>query len=186
MRVVAGTARGTQLLSVPGDTTRPILDRVKTALFDILRPELEGTRWLDVFSGTGQVGIEALSQGAKNCIFLDLEEKAVKTIKANLDKTHFPYASAQDPAQVRHTDAFTFLRNTVKEFDFIFVAPPQYLSLWVQAMHIIAERPQLLSPQGKIVVQIDPSEYEALQLSEFEEKTSKTYGKSMLLFYTKR
>ena len=87
MRVVGGSARGANLLLVPGDGTRPILDRVKTALFDILRPRIEGMVMLDLFGGSGSVGIEALSQGAEHCTFIERGHKAVATIKRNLELT---------------------------------------------------------------------------------------------------
>ena len=80
MRVVGGSARGATLLLVPGDGTRPILDRVKTALFDILRPRISGAVMLDLFGGSGSVGIEALSQGAAHCTFIERGHKAVATI----------------------------------------------------------------------------------------------------------
>ena len=185
MRVVSGSARGTQLLSVPGDTTRPILDRVKTALFDILRPSLGEVRMLDMFAGTGAVGIEALSQGVKSCTFLDMAEAAVKTIRTNLERTHFKFGGVDDPAEVRHTDAFSYIRNTAKIFDLIYVAPPQYENLWVQAMQTIAERPDLISSRGRIIAQIDPSEYEVLQLEGFVEEQQRSYGKTMLVFFRK-
>ncbi len=103
MRVVGGTARGKSLLVVPGRGTRPILDRVKTALFDILRPRLAGMRLLDLFAGSGSVGIEALSQGAAHCTFIDLGRDAITTIKKNLDSTGFA-----PNAIVRQTARSTF------------------------------------------------------------------------------
>jgi 16S rRNA (guanine966-N2)-methyltransferase len=180
MRVVSGKARGITLKAVPGDGTRPILDRVKTALFDILRPRITGWRALDLFGGAGSVGIEALSQGAEHCIFLDLSAAAVKTIKENLVATRLT-----EQAEVRHTDAFGYLRHASKTFDFIYVAPPQFESLWVQAMHIIAERPELVNEGGLVVVQIDPKEYEALNLSSFKEAAQRKYGNTLLLFFEK-
>ena len=178
MRVIGGSAKGKNLLSVPGDTTRPILDRVKAPLFDILRPRLSGARMLDMFAGTGQVGIEALSQGAAHCIFLDLTKVATETIKRNLEITGL---TAQ--AEVRQTDAFAYVRNTSKQFDIIYIAPPQFESLWIQAMQTIAERPEILKPDGRIVVQIDPKEYESLTLSAFEEFERRKYGNTELIFY---
>ena len=178
MRVVSGKARGISLNSVPGDGTRPILDRVKTALFDILRPRIQGIRVLDLFGGAGSVGIEALSQGAEHCVFLDLSAAAVKTIKENLAATRL-----SDQAEVRHTDAFGYLRHTSKTFDLLYVAPPQFESLWVQAMHIVAERPELVSENGLVIVQIDPKEYEALQLADFKEVQQRSYGNTLLVFY---
>src|SRR5207237_8628632 len=133
MRVVAGSARGKKLLVVPGGGMRPILDRVKTSLFDILRPRIPNMNMLDLFAGSGSVGIEALSQGAAHCTFIDLGHKAVATIKRNLANTGF-----SDRADVLHTDAFGYLRGTKSSFDLIYIAPPQYKNLWVEAMRKIA------------------------------------------------
>jgi 16S rRNA (guanine(966)-N(2))-methyltransferase RsmD len=179
MRVVAGSAKGKNLLSVPGDTTRPILDRVKTSLFDILRPELSGITMLDLFGGSGSVGIEALSQGAAHCTFIDMEPKATATIKKNLENTNL-----EDKAEVRTTDAFWFLRHTSSVYDLIYVAPPQFKSIWIDAMRTIAERPHLIKPGGKIIVQIDPKEYELLNLECFPEQDQRKYGNTLLVFYS--
>ncbi len=179
MRVVSGSARGTKLLAVPGDSTRPILDRVKTALFDILRPRIEGISVLDMFAGSGSVGIEALSQGAAHCTFIDLNNNAFKTIQANLKTTRLA-----ERASVLNTDAFSYLRRTKDRFDLIYIAPPQYEGIWIEAMHTLAERPELLKPNGLIIVQIDPSEYEPLSLKAFCEQNSRKYGNTLLVFYS--
>jgi 16S rRNA (guanine(966)-N(2))-methyltransferase RsmD len=181
MRVIGGTAKGRLLKAVPGDSTRPILDRVKTPLFDILRPQLEGIQMLDLFGGTGAVGIEALSQGAQHCVFLDTNPRAVATIKENLTSCELLSRS-----EVRHTDAFIYLKNCSKQFDLIYVAPPQYKGLWIEAMRMIAERPHLLTPRGQIIVQIDPKEYEPLQLETLHENQQRKYGSTELIFYTPR
>lgn len=181
MRVVAGSARGKPLLVVPGHGTRPILDRVKTALFDVLRPRIEGLTVLDLFAGSGGVGIEALSQGAAHCVFLDLAAKAITTIKKNIAST-----GLADRARVRQVDALKFLRTTEDSFDLIYVAPPQYQKLWVQAMTLIAERPSLLRSDeatGLVIVQIDPREYEPLSLGHLRETRQKRYGNSLLVFF---
>ena len=180
MRVVSGIARGRKLKSVPGDGTRPILDRVKTALFDILRSRLDGWHMLDLFAGSGAVGIEALSQGAAHCTFLDLSSAAAETIRENLALT-----GLTDRAEVRNTDAFRYLRHTAKTFDFIYVAPPQFKALWEQSLQTIAEHPELIKNGGLIVAQIDPSEYEPLQLTAFKESEQRKYGNTLLLFFEK-
>lgn len=180
MRVVGGTARGTHLLSVPGDTTRPILDRVKTALFDILRPRIEGLRVLDAFAGSGSVGIEALSQGAAHCIFLDLARAAVETIRKNVASTHF-----EKQAEIRQTDAFSFIKNTSKSFDLIYIAPPQYKGIWEEFVRAIAERPDLVTDNGLVIVQIDPKEYTSLALETFAETRRAKYGSTVLIFFEK-
>jgi 16S rRNA (guanine(966)-N(2))-methyltransferase RsmD len=179
MRVISGSAKGRVLKAVPGDSTRPILDRAKVPLFDILRPQLSGAAVLDLFGGTGQIGIEALSQGAAHCVFLDTNARAVATIKENLETT-----CLSEKAEVRHTDAFIYLKNCSKAFDLIFIAPPQYKGLWIEAMRIIAERPHLITTRGIIVVQIDPKEYEALDLVSFREDSQRKYGNTLLVFYS--
>jgi 16S rRNA (guanine966-N2)-methyltransferase len=186
MRVVGGAGRGKKLQVVPGDGTRPILDRVKTSLFDILRPRIEGIHVLDLFAGSGSVGIEALSQGASFCTFNDLGHKAVATIKKNLEAAGFT-----DRAEVRLGDALTLLRETEKCFDLIYVAPPQYKDLWSQALQGIAARPQLLrraTPEsnqddGLVIAQIDPKDYKSLDLGSLRETRQKRYGNTLLVFY---
>lgn len=181
MRVVSGTAKGRKLLSVPGDGTRPILDRVKTALFDTIRGRIQDAVMLDLFAGSGSVGIEALSQGARHCTFIDLAEEAVKTIRANLETT-----GLKEKAEVRNTDAFSFIKHSAKSFGFIYIAPPQYKSLWVEAIHAIAERPQIASESCMIIVQIDPSEYEPVKLNDFSETQQRKYGNTLLVFFEKK
>jgi len=104
LRVVGGSAKGLRLKHVPGDTTRPITDLVKESLFNILGGEVLDVRMLDLFGGTGAVGIEALSRGAKEVIFLDTSRLAVRTIRDNLSTTHFT-----DKASVFQADAFSWL-----------------------------------------------------------------------------
>lgn len=190
MRVVGGRARGKQLRLVPGKGTRPILDRVKTALFDILRPRIEGMRVLDLFAGSGSVGIEALSQGAAHCTFIDVGHQAIATVKQNLQSTGFSAS-----AIVRQTSALEFLKSTPGQFDLIYVAPPQYKNLWVEAMQLVADRPGLLKTPnegsdgdesaGLVIVQIDPREYERLDLGVLSEVRQKRYGNTLLVFYVR-
>ncbi|QEH32902.1 Ribosomal RNA small subunit methyltransferase D [Aquisphaera giovannonii] len=188
MRVVAGSAKGRELAMVPGRTTRPIMDRVKASLFDILRPRIEGVDVLDVFAGSGGVGIEALSQGAAHCTFLDLEPKAVAVIRKNLAAT-----GLAGRASVHQFDALRFLRTTPQSFDLIYVAPPQYRDMWVETMAILAGRPGLLrrrddAPEdefagGLVVVQIHPKEYRELGPGPLRETRQKRYGNTLLIFY---
>lgn len=180
MRVVSGKAKGRNLLSVPGDTTRPILDRVKTALFDTIRSRIQDASVLDLFAGSGSVGIEALSQGASHCIFLDIEPKAIETIRKNLNTT-----GLSEYSEVRQTDAFSYLRNSSKQFDLIYIAPPQYRGIWIEAIRFIAERPQLLRDDGLAIVQIDPKENEELLFSSLSLSDTRRYGNTELLFYKK-
>jgi 16S rRNA (guanine966-N2)-methyltransferase len=188
LRVVAGSAKGKQLLVVPGSTTRPIMDRVKESLFDILRPRIAGMRVLDLFAGSGSVGIEALSQGAAFCTFIDRERRAVGTIKKNLAST-----GLSDRALVLYTDAIGFLVGLQQTFDLIYVAPPQYKRLWVEALRRIAA-PVLPGGDSSaeqeddrarrlVIAQIDPKEYESLDLGDLREVRQKRYGNTLLVFY---
>jgi len=158
--------------------TRPILDRVKTALFDILRPAVQGRRVYDMFAGSGSVGIEALSQGAAHCVFVDLSKAAVKTILANLERTHL-----LEQSEVLQRDTLRFLKGTEQVFDIIFIAPPQYKQLWVKALQTVDTKPECLAATGRIIVQIDPKEDEAVTLQTLKEIDRRRYGNTMLLFY---
>lgn len=184
MRVISGSARGSRLKRVPGDSTRPIMDRVKESLFNILG-KVDGEVWLDLFAGTGQVGIEALSRGAAEVFFIDKVRPAIKTIEANLKTTRL-----QDRARVVQADAFDYLnRSAVGQgsngrFHLIYVAPPQYLGLWQKVMTVLDERPSAwLTSTGIVVVQIDPKEYEPLTLRNLSLYDSRTYGNTQLCFY---
>lgn len=183
MRVISGKARGRKLKSVPGDTTRPIMDRVKEALFNILREFVPNSRWLDLFAGTGQVGIEALSRGAAEVVFVDLVKPAIRVIYENLQSTQLT-----EGATVVQSDAFLYLqkirRGGVPKFDCIFVAPPQYKEIWKEVLFKLDEEPEAyLEEDGVIVVQIDPKEYSPLDLKRLVLDDERRYGKTVILFY---
>lgn len=181
LRVIAGKAKGTRLKTVPGDTTRPITDIVKEALFNILGNEIEDNRILDLFGGTGAVGIEALSRGARFVTFLDKSQQAVKTISENLAKTRL---NAQ--AEVLRTDAFSYLSDPQKlYFDLIYVAPPQYKLMWQKAMHMIDDNPRLLHDDGQVIVQINPIEWEEVRLNSLTVFDTRKYGDTLLVFFEK-
>ena len=181
LRVIAGKAKGTRLKTVPGDTTRPITDIVKEALFNILGNEIEDNRILDLFGGTGAVGIEALSRGARFVTFLDKSQQAVKTISENLAKTRL---NAQ--AEVLRTDAFSYLSDPQKlDFDLIYVAPPQYKLMWQKAIHMIDDNPRLLHDDGQVIVQINPIEWEEVKLNSLTVFDTRKYGDTLLVFFEK-
>ena len=179
-RIIGGTARGTRLQMVPGEFTRPITDMVKEALFSILGSEdMIGSVWLDLFAGTGSVGIEALSRGAKFVCFNDLNRPAVTTIQANLVKTHF---TAQ--AEVLQMDAFALLKHKAdRVFDYIYVAPPQYKDLWTRTLRELDENPGWYKADTWVIAQIDPAEYSAQALIHLVEFEQRKYGATLLVFY---
>lgn len=182
-RVISGSARGRKLKSIPGDATRPILDRVKENLFNILGPAVVGTRWYDMFAGTGQIGIEALSRGAEFCLFTELDKRALRCIQENLDLTHLGEA-----AQVMRTDALAYLRGNPAidpGFEYVFVAPPQYKDLWLDSLHVLDEHLDWIAPDGWVIVQIDPREFRDNQpdLSNLTLQDQREYGNTLLCFY---
>jgi 16S rRNA (guanine966-N2)-methyltransferase len=182
LRVIGGSARGRRLRSVPGSTTRPITDRVKEALFNIIGADIEAARVLDLFAGTGGVGIEALSRGAEFVLFIDLDRQAAETIKSNLETTGFT-----SRAQVMRTSAFSFLdKPPDRQFDYVYVAPPQYKGLWKQALLILDKRPVWLGEDAWVIVQIHPREFEDLTLNYLVEFDRRRYGSTLLVFYTEK
>lgn len=168
-----------RLQGVPGETTRPITDRVKEALFNILGAEIEGATMLDLFAGTGSVGIEALSRGADFVRLNDNHRQAVNTIKANLEHTRL-----EENAEVTQRDAFTLLKQLPdRVFDYIYIAPPQYKGMWKQALLLLDQHSGWLSSNGWIIVQIDPVEYEPLTMRYLAEFEKRKYGSTLLIFF---
>lgn len=179
LRVITGSARGRKLKSVPGDMTRPITDKVKQALFNILAGDVVDSTWWDLFAGTGAVGIEALSRGATLARFSDLNRAPIETIKWNLEHCGF---TAQ--AEIRRGDAFAMLgSHPDKQFEFIYIAPPQYKEMWSRALLALDENPGWLTESGWAIVQIDPKEYLELELKYLEELDQRKYSSTLLVFY---
>ena len=129
MRVITGTARGRRLKELSGTETRPTTDRVKEGLFNIIQFDIEGRRVLDLFAGTGQLGIEALSRGAASAIFLDMRKDAASLVGENLKLT-----GLQDRGRVICGDAMAYLSTCREKFDIGFRVPPYGTALLVQAL----------------------------------------------------
>ncbi len=205
MRVVTGEAKGKRLKSPKTVGTRPIMDRVKTALFDILAPEIRDTRFLDLFAGTGGVGIEALSRGASRATFIEMSPRIVKLIQENLQIT-----GLSDRAEVIHSDSFKFLQahqdparalksvaqnerrssgraatNQCRVYDIIYVAPPQYQEMAARALSLL-DSSLLTADNGLIIIQIHPKERAgvvAVPCQHFALTDERRYGSTLLLFY---
>lgn len=165
---------------VPGDSTRPITDRAKESLFSILDDWVIEARILDLFGGTGAVGIEALSRGAASVQFLDLNRQAMRTIQTNLKSCGLSHK-----ANVQRADSFKYL-DTYEgpPYDLIYVAPPQYKEMWSKALSQIDQRPDLLVVPGLVIVQIHPKEDHPVELENLVEYDRRKYGSVLLLFYT--
>jgi len=182
LRVIAGSARGRKLKSVPGDTTRPVMDRVKEALFNILAGDVIDSNWWDLFAGTGAIGIEALSRGASFVRFSDLNRAPIETIKENVEHCGFSKQS-----EIRKGDAFGMLSMQAdRKFEFIYIAPPQYQELWVKALMLTDEYTGWLANEGTVIVQIDPTEYQEIELNNLEETEQRKYGSTLIIFYDRK
>lgn len=191
LRVIAGTAKGRRLKQVPGDGTRPIMDRVKESLFNILGTDIEEASVLDLFAGTGGVGIEALSRGAARAVLVEGNRAAIQVIQENLRTT-----GLAQRAQVVRSDVFIYLRNDppvglgeprgfgeTRGFDYIHIAPPQYKNLWAKTLNALDARPAWLNPDGVAVAQIDPREDQELPLQHLKRVDARKYGSTLLCFY---
>jgi len=178
-RIIAGRARGIRLNGVPGDITRPITDRVKEALFNIISADIVDATMLDLFGGTGSVGLEALSRGARYVRINDLNRQAIATIKANIQLTRL-----EKGVEVTQRDALEILRKAPDfHFDYLYIAPPQYKQLWIAALQSLDQNIGWLSDDSWVIVQIDPLEYEPVVLNNLVEFDQRRYGSTILVFY---
>jgi len=179
LSVLGGKAKGFTLQSVPGSGTRPIMSKVKAAVFNITAPYILGSTWLDLFAGTGSVGIEALSRGASLARFVENQSAAVKIIRANLEHT-----GLSEEAEVWQKNVFGLLQDPAdRRFDFIYIAPPQFKDLWEQTVYALDQNPDWLVDDSWILVQIDKVEYKPLELINLRLFDRRTYGSTELLFY---
>jgi len=170
-----------RLQDVPGDITRPITDRVKEAVFNIFSSDILEANFLDLFGGTGSVGIEALSRGARSVTFVDLNLAAINVIKANLKSTRL-----ETNAHVIQMDAFRFLESPQTEkYEYIYIAPPQYKEMWIKALEIVDNRLDLLTEDGWVVVQIHPVELKEVTLNNLHEFDRREYGSTLVLFFAR-
>ena len=181
MRVIAGSARSIPLKSVKGDKTRPTTDRIKETLFNILNPYLYDAYVLDLFTGAGGLGIEALSRGAKKAVFVDKSKEAVKIIKENLSKTHF-----SDDADIYTGDVLDMCAtmNIEKPFDVIIMDPPYGKGYWKNVLSLLSKT-RLVDEHTLVVVEEDLSDdvEEGNIYGGFELNRIKNYRHNRHLFF---
>ena len=148
MRIITGSARGTHLYTLSGEATRPTAERTKEALFSILQQAPVGARVLDLFAGSGQLGLEALSRGAAAAVFVDGSREAADVVRRNAEKTHL-----QDCARIVVSDAQAFLRGCREApFSLVFLDPPYAAGLLPQCLRLLVQN-QLLTPNALIVTE---------------------------------
>ena len=179
MRVISGRAKGVVLKTPDGMQTRPTADRVKEALFSILQFELPGTKVLDLFGGTGQLGIEALSRGAKSAVFVDAADAPCRLIRENLRR-----AKMESEAHVVRADYLQFLSQCREKFDIIFLDPPYAEVFLENAIKKISEI-DILQSGGIIVAERPVEKALNVEIEGFSRSKDYKYGKSVLTLYRK-
>ena len=178
MRVITGKARGIQLKTPQGMLTRPTADRVKEALFSIIRFDVANARVLDLFGGTGQLGIEALSQGAKSAVFVDAREEACALIRENLKRTRL-----SEQGSVVRCDYLDYLNRCREKFDIIFLDPPYASELLNESIFLI---PKTMSKNGIIICEHPVESFLPDKFVDFYLSKVYKYGKIAISVYRRK
>ena len=178
MRVIAGTRRSLPLKSLEGDATRPTADRYKETLFNVLQTDIPGARFLDLFAGSGAIGIEALSRGARHAVFVENSRKALAVIKENIHFTKF-----EDESDLILSDAVSYVRGlSVVDFDVIFIDPP-YNNELEKAVLDILDRKKFRNTNVRIVVEASLEQsFDFLEYTQFVIEKVKAYKTNKHIF----
>ena len=179
MRIIAGKARGTKLYTLEGENTRPTLDRVKESLFNIIQEKIVGSSFLDVFSGSGAIGLEAASRGAKEVILCEKDKNAIKVIKKNIEKTHLEVT-------LYETSFENMLEKINEKFDIIYIDPPYKTNLVYETVNKLINL-DLLKTDSLIIVETDEEERveQALKKLNVNIVKKRKYGRVHLIFLNK-
>ena len=179
MRIISGKARGTKLYTLEGETTRPTLDRVKESLFNIIQEKIVGSSFLDVFSGSGAIGLEAASRGAKEVILCEKDKNAIKVIKKNIEKTHLEVT-------LYETSFENMLEKINEKFDIIYIDPPYKTNLVYETVNKLINL-NLLKTDSLIIVETDEEERveQALKNLNVNIVNKRKYGRVHLIFLNK-
>lgn len=179
MRIISGKARGTKLYTLDGTATRPTLDRVKESLFNIIQNDIEDSTVLDLFSGSGAIGLEFLSRGAKRAVLCDSSKDAIKIIKQNVQKTHFE--EKVEVYNIEFTKLVERLQN--QKFDIIYIDPPYATDFIKISLEKIIEY-ELVNENTKIIVETDDETRILNQIEKMDvEITDKRkYGRATIIF----
>lgn len=181
MRIIAGSRKGLIIKSIDGDSTRPTRDMVREALFSIISPRIIDSTFLDLFSGSGAIGIEALSRGASKAVFCDKNPKCVQVIKENIVKAKF-----EESADVFCADYMLVLKKLKdSKFDLIFVDPPYNRGIGIDAISKISEY-DILNDDGIIILETDTNEEVPENIGELEKYNYKRYGRNVLNLFKRK
>lgn len=179
MRIISGTARGTKLYTLEGETTRPTLDRVKESMFNIIQNKVQNSIFIDLFSGSGAIGLEAASRGAKKVILCDKSKQAISIINKNIEKTHL-----KEKVELYNLDYELLLKTKIKEqADIIYIDPPYKSDFALKAVNIILEK-RLVNENSTIIIETDEEEKILRELEKIEIKITdkRKYGRAILIF----
>lgn len=175
MRVITGTARGMKLKTLEGLEVRPTTDQVKESIFSIIQFEIPGAKVLDLFAGSGQLGIEALSRDAQQVVFVDSNKSAINVINENLEHTKL-----DKRAIVKNADSLDFLKMTKDSFDIALLDPPYGKGLIEKALPLLAEK---MTEAGVIVCETAREEVLPESAGDFVKRKEYRYGKIKLTVY---
>lgn len=178
MRVTTGLARGRTLVATQGMDTRPSSDMTKQAVFNIIQNYVEGCTFLDLFAGSGQMGIEALSRGAKHAVFVDAASKAVEAVRANLK-----HCKLSDQAKIAQMDAASFLKSTTTRFDIVFLDPPYQQKIIDAVLPMVVGQ---MAPQGIILCETERNEQLPESAGDYEIAKTYFYGKAKITAYRRK
>lgn len=181
MRIIAGTARGTKLYTLEGEQTRPTLDRVRESIFNIIQNHIQDTVFLDLFSGSGAIGLEAISRGAKKAILCDKSREAVNVIKRNIEKTHF-----QKKIKLYNLDYIETLKKIEEHIDIVYLDPPYHTDYIQKALQIL-KKSEFITEETKIIIETDDKERILRYINElnFKIEDARKYGIAHIIFLQK-
>ena len=184
MRIIGGKNRGTKLYTLEGENTRPTLDRVKESLFNIIQNDVADSIFLDLFSGSGAIGLEAISRGAKKSILCDKSKDAINIIKKNIEKTHL-----EDKVELYQTSYENLLKTKIKEtIDIIYIDPPYKTDYAYNATKILIEQ-KLINEDSIVIIETDDEDRIVKQINKIEEikiTSTRKYGRAHLIFIRKK
>lgn len=179
MRIIGGRARGTKLNTLKGENTRPTLDRVKESLFNIIQTEITNSIFLDLFSGSGAIGLEAVSRGAKKSILCDKSKDAIGIIKKNIEKTHL-----EKYVEYYQLSFEELLNSKIKEkVDIVYIDPPYKTDYVYKSLEILIEN-RILKPDSLIIIETDEEKriIEQIKNLKVDVIDQRKYGRAYLIF----
>ena len=183
MRIISGKARGTKLYTLEGTATRPTLDRVKESIFNIIQQDIEGAIVLDLFAGSGAIGLEMVSRGAKKAILCDKSKDAIDIIKKNTEKTH-----VHEKVEIYNLDFEACIeKNKNQKFDIIYIDPPYETNYIEQSLKKIIKE-DIINKESKIIIETDDEQriLDEIKDIELDITDKRKYGRATIIFLKKR